>query len=89
MDNTAQLQTYSNDLAKAVASLVQQGGVHQSTIKAEDTQRTEENILSIASKIKKLLCKPSGLLQHLATQVSPPRPTGISTAARQVWKLQC
>ncbi|GFF40018.1 hypothetical protein IFM58399_05780 [Aspergillus lentulus] len=76
MDDLAQLQSCSNELATAITSLAsyagggntQQAINNQSPFEPEEVQRAKGNILAVATKLRALICGPTDFLQHLASQ---------------------
>ncbi|KAF4213588.1 hypothetical protein CNMCM5878_010274 [Aspergillus fumigatiaffinis] len=76
MDDLAQLQSCSNELATAITSLASYAGSgntqqainNQSPFEPEEVQRAKGNILAVATKLRTLICGPTDFLQHLASQ---------------------
>ena len=73
-----QLVTWSNELAIAVKTLGDHCPGHSTTLRPHltiintapsEADRTRRNILSIATRLQKLLAEPAEFIQHLASQV--------------------
>ncbi|ORY69639.1 uncharacterized protein BCR38DRAFT_419679 [Pseudomassariella vexata] len=81
MDNFTQLESHSNELARAVRSLasycrgadVQQSVADQLLIDSEahkEVHRAKRSICANVARIKTLMCGPTDFLEHLASQVA-------------------
>lgn len=77
MDSLTQLETYANELVTAIKSLAShsrctEGSANWAGSNPEAHKglpRAKECILSNITKIKMLVCEPSGFLEHIASQV--------------------
>jgi hypothetical protein len=74
MDLLTQIECYSEQLEAAVKEFCNSPGVQPLCDSVDDKElaRLRTNILATMAGIKKVICQPTDVLQHLASQVCNP-----------------